>query len=50
METMYLTNNFFYNWQYSLKLLDIRKKTYQKRGRFIREINVSIKKRKEKIL
>ena len=47
MTTTYLTHRFVYNWQYDLKLLDMRNKTYQKRGRFMREINVSLKKIKQ---
>jgi len=47
MTTTYFTNSFVYNWQYDLKLLDMRNKTYQKRGRFMREITMSLKKRKQ---
>lgn len=43
LKTTYITNSFVYNWQYDSKLLDIRNKTYKKRGRFGREINTSIK-------
>jgi|LakMenE18May11ns_1017448.scaffolds.fasta_scaffold9643514_4 hypothetical protein len=48
MGTMYLTDRFIYNWQYDLKLLDMKNKTYQKRGRFMREINI-LKKKKESV-